>query len=93
MNNLALLDQNAANDVSDDSSEEEEDDGNFFEAMVDAIDIRGDEDIPGGALVQAWAEKINLAWTTGLFATKFPKWVVFRFLNDLESISLHKVVL
>ena len=69
MNNLTLLDQNAANDVSDDSSEEEEDDGNFFEAMVDAIDIRGDEDIPGGALVQTWAEKINLAWTTKVSKT------------------------
>ena len=69
MNNLTLLDQNAQNDVSDDSSEEEEDDGNFFEAMVDAIDIRGDEDVPGSALVQTWAEKINQAWTTKVSKT------------------------
>ena len=48
----------------DDQSEEEP--ANLFEEMVDQIDIRADEDIPGPALVKSWAEKLNLAWKTKL---------------------------
>ena len=47
-----------------DSDQEQADDTQFFEDMVSAIDIRGDEDIPEAALIQSWADKLNLAWKT-----------------------------
>ena len=57
-----------ANDISDvdleNSTEEEGDD--IFENMVEAIDIRGEDDLPGEALPETWAAKINLAWKTKL---------------------------
>ena len=55
----------AANDASDmDVTSAEEDEDNIFEDMVDAIDIRGEDDLPGEPLPQTWAEKVNLAWKT-----------------------------
>ena len=51
------------------STEDEEDD--IFEDMVEAIDIRGEDDLPGEALPETWAAKINLAWKTKLAKSAF----------------------
>ena len=55
----------------DDESSDEEDAGNddIFEDMVGAIDIQGEEETPGPALLQVWADKINLAWKTKINKT------------------------
>ena len=36
------------------SEQEQADDTQFYEDMVNAINIRGDEDIHGAALIQSW---------------------------------------
>jgi hypothetical protein len=66
-------------DESDGESSDENDD-DFFQEMVGAIDIRGDEDVPGAALVESWASKINLAWTT-----KVPKTTMTSLLTKFRT--------
>ena len=56
-------------DTDNDESSDDEEPGNFFHEMVGAIDIHGEEDVPGEALVQSWAEKLNLAWKTKISKT------------------------
>ena len=64
------LHDNAVSDVDmENSTEDEEDD--IFEDMVEAIDIRGEDDLPGEALPETWAAKINLAWKTKLAKSAF----------------------
>jgi hypothetical protein len=41
----------------------------MFENMVGAVDIQGDDEVPGVPLAQIWADKINLAWTTKIGKT------------------------
>ena len=60
--------QQQQHDVEEDSSDEEDDDG-LFENMVGAIDIQGEEEVPGLPLTQIWADKINLAWKTKIGRT------------------------
>ena len=54
----------------DESSEEENGgDEDMFQDIVNSIDIRGDEEIPGEPVPQIWADKINLAWRTKIGKT------------------------
>ncbi len=52
-------------DEEDMAHDDDEDVGeNDFGDLVDAIQIRGEEELPGPALLATWADKINLAWKT-----------------------------
>ena len=49
------------NDSSEDEPDEENDEG-ILEEIVGAVDIQGDDEIPGPPLIQVWADKVNQAW-------------------------------
>ena len=84
----------SAVDETDDGESTDDDNNNddFFEEMVGAIDIRGDEDVPGNPLNQSWAEKINLAWTTKLpKATLSSLLTKYRTPNNLTDLKVPKM--
>lgn len=51
----------AGEEALDTGNDEEDDD---FDDLVNAIDVAGEEEQPGVALVDTWAAKVNLAWRT-----------------------------
>ena len=78
------------------SEQEQADDTQFFEDMVSAIDIRGDEDIPGAALIQSWADKLNLAWKTKVgketLANMLKKYRTPENLKDFQVPKMNKEI-
>ena len=54
------------NQSEEDSDEDQEVviDDKMFETLVEAVDINGEEEVPGAPITQSWADKINLAWKT-----------------------------
>ena len=85
------------NDLSEDielSSEDKVD--NVFDDMVDAIDIQGEDDLPGEPLPEAWAEKVNLAWKTkvakGVFNALLQKYKTPSNLNEFKVPKMNSEI-
>ena len=61
--------QAQVNNSSDSDQASSDGDDGIFDDMVGAIDIRGEDEFPGAALAEVWAEKVNLAWKTKMRKT------------------------
>ena len=86
-------------DVVVDSSEDDEEVANeedIFDDIVDSIDIRGEDELPGMALPQTWASKVNLAWKTKIskttLLTLLKKYPVPSNLTDLKVPRMNKEI-
>ena len=76
----------------EDSSEDEGNDQDYFDDMVNAIDIRGEDELPGQALNQTWAEKIDLAWKTKMSKSALTTLLTkYRLPSNLTELKVPKM--